>query len=94
VVDEQLSGPFERKYAAGCVYLRGPGRGRVARIEGLDEAQRLVGALVVEANLPKVGAAKASGYEGDGYAILRHPDTEVVAAALRTIVETVKVRYE
>ncbi len=94
VVDEKVSGTFERKYAAGCAYLRGSGQGRVARIDGLDEAQHRVGALVVEANLPQIGAPKAAGYEGDGYVIVRHPDTDVVARALRTIVETVKVRYE
>lgn len=94
VIDEKVGGPFERKYAAGCAYLRGPGQGRIVGLDGVDEAQRLVGKHVVEAKLPMVGALKATSYEGDGYAIVRHPDTEVVKAALRTIVETVKVRYE
>ncbi len=93
VIDERVDGPFERKYAAGCAYFRGPGMGRVAGIDGLDEAQRKVGKIVVETQLPVVGAGKASGYEGDGFAIVRHPDTEVVQAALRTLIETVKVRY-
>lgn len=93
VIDEELKGPFERKFASGAAYLRGPGQGRVAAVDGLDEAQRLVGPLVVEANLPTVGAPKSSGYEGDGFVIVRHPDTAVVQAALRTIIETVKVRY-
>ena len=93
VIDERVDGPFERKYAAGCAYFRGPGQGRVAGIDGLDEAQRKVGKIVVETQLPVVGASKASGYEGDGFAIVRHPDTEVVQAALRTLIETVKVRY-
>lgn len=93
VIDEQVKGPFERKFAAGAAYLRGSGQGRVAAIEGLDEAQAKVGRWVVEAQLPKVGAPKATGYEGDGFVIVRHPDTAVVQAALRTIIETVKVRY-
>ncbi len=94
VIDGKVGGPFERKYAAGCAYFRGPGKGRVSRIEGLDEAQAAVGALVVEANLPKVGSMKASGYEGEGHAIVRHPDTEVVKKALKLMIETVKVHYE
>jgi biotin carboxylase len=93
VIDERVEGPFERKYAAGCAYLRGPGNGRVAAVEGLDEAQKAVGQHVVEASLPKVGRFKATGYEGDGFVIVRHPDTNVVKHALSTIIETVKVYY-
>lgn len=93
VIDERVQGPFERKYAAGCAYLRGAGSGRVARVDGLDEAQRLVGKYVVEANLPVVGRLKAGGYEGDGFTIVRHPDTAVVKEILATIVGTVKVHY-
>jgi biotin carboxylase len=93
VIDERVEGPFERKYAAGCAYLRGAGNGRVAAVEGLDEAQKAVGQHVVEANLPRVGRFKATGYEGDGFVIVRHPDTEVVKHALSTIIGTVKVHY-
>jgi formate-dependent phosphoribosylglycinamide formyltransferase (GAR transformylase) len=94
VINETVTGTFERKYAAGCAYFRGPGQGRVARVDGVEEAQRLVGKYVVETSLPRVGAAKAGGYEGEGFAIVRHPDTAVVTAALRTLIETVRVRYE
>jgi hypothetical protein len=41
----------------------------------------------------RVGTPRSSSYEGDGFAILRHPDTEVVAQAARTVIETVRVRY-
>jgi hypothetical protein len=93
-VDGAFDGPFERKYAVGAAFLRGQGEGRVVAIDGLDEAQRAVGELVVEAKLPTRGQWRSSSYEGDGYAIVRHPDTEVVVRALRYILETVKVRYE
>jgi formate-dependent phosphoribosylglycinamide formyltransferase (GAR transformylase) len=92
-VDEAFDGPFERKYAVAIAYLRGQGQGRVAGIDGLDEAQRKVGELVVEARLPEIGAPKSSSYEGDGFAILRHPSDDVVMAAVKTVIETVKVRY-
>lgn len=93
VADDAFDGPWERKYSVGCAFLRGSGAGRVARIDGIDEANREIGSLVVEAKLPTVGAPKSSSYEGDGYAIVRHPDTRVVQAALKKIIETVQVRY-
>ena len=92
-VDEAFDGPWERKFSTGCAYLRGPGQGRVVSVDGLDEAQKKVGALVVDVSLPRVGAPKRDTYEGDGYAIVRHPDTDVVRHALQVIIETVRVRY-
>ncbi|MEZ4239034.1 MAG: ATP-grasp domain-containing protein [Myxococcota bacterium] len=92
-VDHAFDGPWERKYAVAIAYLRGPGEGRVAGIDGLDEAQRRIGDLVVETRLPVVGAPKRTTYEGDGFAILRHPSDDVVVAAVKTLIETVKVRY-
>ena len=74
-------------------FLRGQGRGRVAAVRGVDEAQRLMGQHVVEAKLPVVGAPKADGYEGDGYVVVRHPDTAVVERALETLIQTVQVVY-
>ena len=56
----------------------------------LDEAQRKVGELVVEAKLPAGGAMKSSSYEGDGYAIIRHPEDDVVLSAVKTIIETMR----
>jgi phosphoribosylaminoimidazole carboxylase (NCAIR synthetase) len=94
VIDETLTGPFERSYAAGIAYLRGAEKGRITRVENLDAAQEKMGRLVVEVQLPAPGNPKSTSYEGDGYVILRHPDTEVVKAGLRTVIETVRVRYE
>jgi formate-dependent phosphoribosylglycinamide formyltransferase (GAR transformylase) len=92
-VDEAFDGPLERKYAVAIAYLRGPGSGRVSAVDGVDEAQRRVGDLVVEAKLPVVGTPKSSSYEGDGYAIVRSRSDDEVMAAMKTIVETIKVRY-
>jgi hypothetical protein len=92
-VDSEYDGPWERKYSVGCAFLRGVGQGRITHVEGLDEAQAKMGHLVVEANLPKVGAPKSDSYEGDGYAIVRHPDTAVVTEAMRVLVSTVRVHY-
>jgi len=93
VVDQAFDGPYERKYAVGCAYLRGIGRGRIARVDGIEAAQEKVAGLVEEAKLPTVGAPKSDSYEGDGYVIVRHRDTEVVRAALKAVVETIRVHY-
>ena len=81
----------QRRYAVGAAYFRGQGRGRVKAIHGLDEAQKRHGHLVVESKLPRAGQAPSDSYEGDGYAILRHPDSDVVEQALKDIVSRVRV---
>lgn len=93
VIDGAFDGPWTRRYAVGCAFLRGMGRGRVARLEGIEEANRRVRQYVEEAKLPVIGAPKSDGYEGDGYAIVRDSRTEVVMDALKTIIDTVRVRY-
>jgi len=90
VVFEQFDPPA-RRYAAGCAYLRGQGQGKVRQVLGVAELQRELGSLVVEARLPQVGQAQASSYEGEGYIIVRHPETAVVERALRQIVSTIRV---
>jgi biotin carboxylase len=93
VVDDAFDGPYERKYSVGCAFLRGVGRGRVVRVSGVDRAQELVGKHVVEAKLPPVGAPRSDSYEGDGYVIVRDPDVEVVKAAMKTVIDTIRVEY-
>jgi hypothetical protein len=80
-----------RDYSAGAAYLRGMGSGRVRAVHGLAQAQRELGALVVEARLPQSGQAQAAGYEGVGYLIVRHPETRLVEQALRRAVELIRV---
>jgi phosphoribosylaminoimidazole carboxylase (NCAIR synthetase) len=83
--------PPERKYSCGAAYLRGQGEGRVAAIQGLEAAQRELGPLVVEARLPRIGQPTSGTYDGDGYVIIRHPDTAVVEKALQRLVSLVRV---
>ncbi len=86
--------PPHRQYAAGAAYIRGQGRGRVRNIAGVDEVQRRFGSLVVEAKLPLEGQPPRDSYEGDGYIIVRHPDTDVVQHALQQIVSTIRVELQ
>ncbi|NNE10337.1 MAG: ATP-grasp domain-containing protein [Gemmatimonadetes bacterium] len=80
-----------RSYAAGAAYLRGQGSGSVVQIEGVETAARELGALVVESKLPSIGQAAAGSYEGEGYVILRHPDTAVVAEGLKRLIQILRI---
>jgi biotin carboxylase len=93
VVDDAFDGPYPRKYAVGCAFLRGVGRGRVLKVTGVERAQALIGHHVVEARLPQPGTPRSDSYEGDGHVIVRDPDTAVVTAAMKTIIETIQVHY-
>jgi len=83
--------PVPRRYAAGIAYLRGQGRGRVVTVHGLAQAQEELGSLVAEVRLPRQGQMPASSYEGEGYVVLKHPETEVVHRGLRRLVELVRI---
>ena len=83
--------PRERRYAAGTAYLRGMGKGRVRAVHGVEKLQRELGDLVVEARLPQPGQPASSSYEGEGYVIVRDPDTAVVREAMHRIVTGIRV---
>jgi len=90
MIFEQFEIPV-RKYAVGVAFLRGQGSGRIKQVHGLDEIAREIGPLVVDVKLPTPGAMPSSSYEGDGYIILRHPETSVVMQALKKLISTVRV---
>ena len=79
------SGPRARSTCAG----RAPGRS--GAVHGLDALPPEVTSLVVDSRLPRPGQPSSGSYEGDGYITVRHPDTEVVTAALKKLVSTVRV---
>lgn len=83
--------PPERQYAAGIAYLRGQGQGRVQTIHGLEQAEREVGSLIVDVKLPTIGQEPSGSYEGEGYVIVRHPQTQVVEDAVLRLVTLIKV---
>ena len=83
--------PPVRRLATGAAYLRGQGVGRVQGVSGLDRARAELGDLVVEAKIPAPGAPKASSYEGEGYVVLRHEETERVREGLRRLVQILQV---
>src|SRR4051795_2698798 len=81
----------ERRYAAGTAYLRGLGHGRVRAVHGVDELNRQVGHLVVESRLPRQGEEASTEYTGQGYVMVRDPETDVVRDALRRVVSGIRV---
>lgn len=81
----------ERKFAVAAAYLRGQGRGVVRHVRGIDRVHEELGSLVCDMKLPEIGHAPVATYEGDGYIILRHPETAVVERAIRRVVELVHV---
>jgi hypothetical protein len=86
--------PRPRPYAAGAAYLRAQGTGKVAGVRGLRAVLDELGPIVVEQRIPEPGQPTSGTYEGEGYIIVRHPDTEVVRAALGRIVSSVRVDLE
>ncbi len=71
-----------RAYAAGAVFLRGQGEGRVAAIQGIEKVRQSLGAVIFEERLPKLGQLPTGSYDGEGWLILRHPETAVVEEGL------------
>lgn len=86
--------PRARKWAAGAAFFRGHGGGnQIVAVEGVDDAIAAAGDALVEMRTPKVGMARAEGYEGEGWATVRSATTEGAKKALLALVERVRVRY-
>jgi biotin carboxylase len=90
MVYEEFDRP-ERRYSVGAAFLRGQGRGQVRAVHGLDVAERELGHLFTDVKLPTRGQAPSSSYEGEGFVILRHPETSVVEQALLRLISLVRV---
>lgn len=94
LVHETWPSGLKRKCSAGVCFFRGQGSGgRVASVTGLAQAQAAAGTWVVDRKLPKVGQPRSDTYEGEGWAIVKAPDTATVKEALRQMVSLVQVRY-
>ena len=81
----------ERRWAVGCVFLRGQGQGSVKKVHGIEEAKLELGEMLVEAKLPQVGQPRASSYEGEGHIVLRHSETEAVMQGIRRLFELLRI---
>jgi phosphoribosylaminoimidazole carboxylase (NCAIR synthetase) len=86
--------PKPRRWAAGAAFFRGHGRGaRVVSVEGVDDAVAAAGDALVEMRTPKVGQARNEGYEGEGWATVKHATTDGAKRALKALIDHVRVGY-
>ncbi len=83
--------PPVRRFAVGAAYLRGQGEGKVVAVHGLEAAREKLGSLIVETRMPQLGQAASTSYEGEGFVIVRHPDTQVVTTAVQYLVKTLRI---
>lgn len=88
---DEFEPPPERLFSVGAAFLRGQGKGRVKAVHNLDEVHREVGGLIVETRIPQIGQPASISYEGEGYIIVRHPETSTVEQALQRIISLVRV---
>jgi hypothetical protein len=86
--------PRPRVAAAGAAFFRGQGRGQqVVAVHGLQRAIEEAGDALVVVKPPRVGQARASSYEGEGYALVKADTTDGVKRALLALVGNVRVEY-
>lgn len=86
--------PRRRRWSAGAAFLRGHGPGdHVASVSGVEAVAEAVGDSLVEIRTPKVGQPRGPGYEGEGWAYVRHATTEGAKRALLTLIEGIRIRY-
>ncbi|HEY8599755.1 MAG TPA: ATP-grasp domain-containing protein [Thermomicrobiales bacterium] len=83
--------PPRRRYAVGAAFLRGQGAGVVRAVHGLAEATREVGHLVTDVKIPTVGQLPSPSYEGEGFVVVRNPDTSTVRWALTRLISLIHV---
>lgn len=80
-----------RRYSAGAAFLRGQGDGRVRAVYGWEQIARAFNGMICDVKLPEIGSERSPSYEGEGYIIVRHPETAAVEQALSEIVSVMRI---
>lgn len=80
------------QYTSGAAYLRAPRQGHISHVEGIETIRSRYKDIITDIRIPQKGQLTSTSYEGEGFVIVRHPDTQVVDLALQDITEHVKVR--
>ena len=76
----RFSQRLERCYNAAVIFKRAHGRGRIQRVEGLDQLAYRYGDAIVGADLLPVGASRRDWKQtllSDGWVFVRHPNLEI-----------------
>jgi len=87
----EFTPPKARKYAVGNAFLRGLGGSRVKGVQGLQKVFAELGDAITDYRIPQPGTPAAITYEGEGFIIVRHPDTAEVERMLEFIINNVRV---
>jgi biotin carboxylase len=82
------------QYTSGAAYLRSQGEGRVSHVTGIEEVRSKYNDIITDIRLPFKGQEKSASYEGEGFVILRHKESQIVEDVLKDIVSIVKVHNE
>lgn len=91
MVFKEFTPPGPRKYAVGNAFLRGLGGSRVKGVVGVKKVFDELGEHITDYRIPQPGQPAAISYEGEGFIIVRHPETKVVDEMLDFIINNVRV---
>jgi carbamoylphosphate synthase large subunit len=94
IVHGQIWGQPSRQYSAGIVALRPERDGTITGYSGFEEIQGRHGEWVLDAHFPPPGTptqSVASGYMGNAYVRMKHPDFDVLRGMLDDVGRTVHV---
>jgi ATP-grasp domain len=90
----QFTQPVTRPYNAVNVFKRAMGKGRIQRIEGLDELKRRFGPHIAHIDLLPVGAPRRDWVQtlvSDGYVVLRHADLSALMQMADAVASDLKL---
>jgi biotin carboxylase len=91
MIFDEFHPPKERKYAVGNAFLRGLGGSRVKAVHGIEKVFRELDGHITDWRIPQLGQPAAISYEGEGFIIVRHPETAQVDEMLQFIINNVRV---
>jgi formate-dependent phosphoribosylglycinamide formyltransferase (GAR transformylase) len=95
IVQARVEARPSRSHAAGMIALRPQRDGRIDGYDGVDEVQRRYGTFVIDAHLPPPGTPTQpveSGYMGNAWIRMKHPDFDELRRMLDFVGKTVVVR--
>jgi hypothetical protein len=84
-----------RRYAAGIIALRPECDGTITGYDGVEEVHRRFGGMIIDSHLPPPGTPTqpvGSGYMGNAWLRMKHPDYDTLRSMLDFVGRTLKVR--
>jgi biotin carboxylase len=93
VVDGAFDGPWERATPSAWPTCAASAAAGCRRCAASTSERRRWGAWWSSRGCRRWVRRAVDSYEGDGYVVVRDPDTEVVKAAMATIIETIQIEY-